>query len=74
MVTQKPISVRLDNDVVYLLEQETFVSAYTKNRLINRAIRLYCAMVDTDRRYHMSKEGADAWEEIRKKLPGVPYI
>ena len=41
MITQRPISVRLDKDYDALLTYYALVKNYPKNRLINNAVRHY---------------------------------
>ena len=53
MVNQKPISAKLDYEVLHILDQECLESGMTRNRLINEAIRTYVAIQDSRRRYEM---------------------
>lgn len=50
MVHQKPISVRIDLEVLKELEKEAGVTGIPKNMLINRAIKNYIQIVDIIRR------------------------
>ena len=67
MITQKPISVRLDYDRLQDIQQERFVSGMTVNRIINDGVNFYCKIMDARRRYAMfGKQGA--WNEICAQL------
>ena len=50
MVSQKPISVRIDLGVLEQLEAESRATGIPKNMLINRAIKHYVRIVDIIRR------------------------
>lgn len=52
-VNQKPISVRLDYDVLHIADQEAFVTGTPRNRIINNALKLYSAVADARRRHLM---------------------
>ena len=53
MIRQKSISVKLDNDVYELLQEEVGMHIMKANRIINEAVRLYCELADK-RRYWSS--------------------
>lgn len=59
MVNQKAISVRLDYDVLQIVDQEAFITGIPRNRLINEAIKLYVALADAKRRFAMYNEQQD---------------
>lgn len=46
MVTQKPISVRIDLDVLQQLDEEQRVSGKARNFMINRACKDYLRLID----------------------------
>lgn len=50
MVTQKPISARINYERLKDLEQESFASNMSKNEIINRAIEVYCHFTDARQR------------------------
>lgn len=43
MINQKAISAKLNFDVLKMIDDESKVSWKSRNRIINDAIRLYCA-------------------------------
>lgn len=49
MIKQKAISVKLDNDVYELLQEEVGMHIMKGNRIINEAVRLYCELADKKR-------------------------
>lgn len=65
MVNQKAISVRLDYDVLHMVDQEAFTSGIPRNRLINEALKLYVAMADARRRAAMYRYTIQFREHIR---------
>ena len=70
MVNQKPISAKLDYEVLHMLEQECYLSGTSKNRIINEAIRAYVAIQDSRRRLAMYGRG---WEfETHAKSLNLP--
>lgn len=50
MISQKAISVKLDADVAYMLDQETATGPLRRNRLINEAIKTYIKILDARRK------------------------
>lgn len=50
MISQKAISVKLDADVAYMLDQETATGSLKRNRLINEAIKTYINILDARRK------------------------
>lgn len=50
MISQKTISVKLDADVAYMLDQETATGSLRRNRLINEAIKVYIGILDARRK------------------------
>lgn len=50
MITQKPISMKIDAALLEELDLECYVSGQPRNRVINAAVRLYCDMTDKRRR------------------------
>lgn len=67
MVNQKPISAKLDFEVLHILNQECFISGTSKNRVINEAIRAYVAIQDSRRRY-LAYMKSDEFKELAKAL------
>lgn len=50
MVHQKAISVKLDHDVMSMLNAETSTGYLKRNRLINEAIKVYIGILDARRK------------------------
>lgn len=48
---QKPVSLKLDFDAQAFLEREVALSSQPRNRVINRAIILYCNLARLQRDY-----------------------
>lgn len=48
-MNQKPISLKLDYDALAFLEREVAFSSKPRNRVINRAIVLYCNLARQQR-------------------------
>lgn len=63
MITQKPISARINFERAKDLEQEAFVTGKSKNDIINRAIKVYCHFADARRRAIISGT-TDDWNDI----------
>lgn len=49
MSKQKSLSLRLDYDAYVILQQECFSTGLSRNRLINRAVWVYCGMMRLQR-------------------------
>lgn len=52
MVTQQAISLKLDQDVLSMLNAETATGHLKRNRLINEAIKTYIGILDARRRWN----------------------
>ena len=52
-MNQKPISLKLDFDALAFLDREVALSSKPRNRVINRAIILYCNLARLQRDYTM---------------------
>ena len=75
MVNQKPISAKLDYEVLHILDQECFVSGMTRNRLINEAIRAYVVIQDSRRRNAMYVRGSEFETHAKQlNLPKSIYL
>lgn len=55
MITQKPISLKINECTLEALDQECFISVEKRNRVINRAIDFYLDYIDTRRRIKLAK-------------------
>ena len=50
MINQKPISLKIDYELLNELDEEVRLGCRKRNRHINEAIRFYLAYLDTKRR------------------------
>lgn len=50
MISQKEISVKLDAEVAYMLDQVAATGSLKRNRLINEAIKTYIGILDVRRK------------------------
>lgn len=53
MVNQKAISARIDNHLLWMIEQETMLGITTRNRILNHGARLWLELVDARREYRV---------------------
>ena len=60
MINQKAISVKLNFDVLKIIDDESKVSWKSRNRIINDAIRLYCDNKDLQRTIRAHGPGSEA--------------
>lgn len=60
MINQKAISAKLNYDVLEMIDEEVRVSLHSRNRIINDAIRIYCANVDLRRTIRAHGRGSEA--------------
>lgn len=70
MVNQKPISVKMEYDILEALDAECSVGWMKRNRHINEAVRFYLELKDTQRRVKCRgsrKEQLDLIEDFNKK-------
>lgn len=70
MVNQKPISVKMEYDILEALDAECSVGWMKRNRHINEAVRFYLELKDTQRRIKCRgsrKEQLDLIEDFNKK-------
>lgn len=63
MINQTAISARIDNVTLWKIEQETMVSGFKRNRIINDGARLYLDLLDTRREFLMHTD-----PEVKKKI------
>lgn len=63
MVTQKAISARIDNDILWQIEQETMTGSANRNKILNQGARLWISLADARREYNMHQD-----PEVRKKI------
>lgn len=74
MITQKPISVRINTDLLERLDQECFVDAKKRNWVINNAIATYLYLADLRRSIQVMKEYATAGRHLWKHYTALPVI
>ena len=75
MITQKPISLKIDAKILEDLDKEVALGWKKRNALINEAIRTYLVLADSRRRIRIYGKVEDQVEElehlINKLLPGL---
>lgn len=73
MVTQKPICLKIDNELLELLDAEVALGCPKRNWHINQAIRIYLKLQDTRRLYKcvgsdkIRKDVLNSW--MREQFP-----
>lgn len=77
MITQKPISLKIDTTILEGLDKEVALGWKKRNALINEAIRTYLILADGRRRIRMYGKVEDQVREledlIKKLIPGLIY-
>lgn len=63
MVNQTAISARIDNNTLWILEQETMATGRTRNRMINEGAAMYVRTLDARREYKMHQDA-----NVRRKI------
>lgn len=63
MVNQKPISARIDNTILWNIDQEVMLGTITRNRILNEGAQLWLELVDARREYRMMRD-SDARRKI----------
>lgn len=63
MVNQKAISARIDNEVLWLIDQEVMTGSTNRNRILNEGSRLWLSLADHRRSYRMHQD-----PETKKKI------
>lgn len=80
MITQKPISLKIDTAVLEKLDEEASTTWKSRNRLINEAVEMYLELIDAQRyqRYQDKtdrKVSEQALRFIKRHLvPNVQYF
>lgn len=72
MVTQKPISARINTTTLAVIDQEVFVSGTSRNRILNEGGLLYCQLQDLRRRlrcYQVGDREACLEQFFRRFIP-----
>lgn len=62
-VTQTAISARIQNEVLWEINQETQLGYYTRNRILNKGASLFIDLQNTRREYQSHPQ-----LEIRRKI------
>lgn len=63
MVNQTAISARIDNNTLWILEQETMATGRTRNRMINEGAAMYVRTLNARREYDAHRNAA-----VRRKI------
>ena len=63
MVNQKPISARIDNTILWKVDQEVMLGTTTRNRILNQGAQLWLELVDARREYRMIHD-----PDVRRKI------
>lgn len=66
MITQKPISLKIDTKILEDLDKEAALGWNKRNWHINQAIRLYLRVMDTRRRVRCSGSMEDKWGYLQE--------
>lgn len=78
MITQKPISLKIDTSLLEELDREVSLGWKKRNALINEAVRTYLVLADSRRRIRAYGNIDDQVRElerlVEKLLPGMAYI
>lgn len=64
MNKKKPISMRIDNIVLWKVDQEAMVNTLTRNGILNAGASLYCSLQDSRRSYRMHRQNKGVAEKI----------
>lgn len=67
MVKQTAISARIDNNTLWMIEQERMAGGPKRNRILNEGARMYLSITDARRAYRMHWDPAVK----RKILNGI---
>lgn len=63
MTTQTPISARIDDAVLWAIDQEAMTGQTTRNRILNKGGQMYCIMEDLRRSFRMHES-----RDVRRKI------
>lgn len=77
MITQKPISLKIDTSLLEELDREVALGWRSRNGMINEAVRAYLVLADSRRRIKAYGNIDDQVREldrlIKHLLPGLIY-
>ena len=62
-MNQKAISARIDNYVLWQIEQEVMTGSTNRNKILNQGARLWISLADSRRAYRMHQD-----PETKKKI------
>lgn len=62
-VTQTAISARIQNEILWSIDQEIRLGMYTRNRILNQGASLFLDLIDTRREYR-----AHPQQDVRRKI------
>jgi len=78
MITQKPISLKINTSLLEELDREVALGWRKRNALINEAVRTYLILADSRRRIKACGNVDDQVRElerlIKRLLPGYAFI
>lgn len=64
MDKKKAISMRIDNTVLWRVDQEAMVNTLTRNGILNAGASLYCRVQDSRRSYRAHRKNKGVAEKI----------
>lgn len=73
MITQKPISARLDYNVMDALDKEVHISGHKRNRILHDALVMYIHWVDMCRRISMGSAPNLEINDYYQRYKNVSY-
>lgn len=62
-MNQKAISARIDNHILWLIEQETMTGSTNRNKVLNQGAKLWISLADARREYRMHQD-----PKLKKKI------
>ena len=75
MVTQKPISLKIDTDLLEQLDEEVRLGWRKRNTIINQAIALYLEVQDLNRRVNCYQNEQMKQDEVemflKRRIPNA---
>lgn len=63
MVNQKAISARIDNCILWQIDQEVMTVSTNRNKILNQGAKLWISLADARRSYRMHQDA-----ETKKKI------
>lgn len=62
-MNQKAISARIDNYILWQIEQETMIGSTNRNKILNQGAKLWISLADARREYRMYQDS-----DTKKKI------